>query len=176
MLLLQAINQHCECSLKKECPMSTTLRSTLLSTLVLSLLSASIANAGLFKQSASGQVAKVTLASATTAQESLPAPPTVQPRHFPKYCISYRNHPLLGPRTGSCGTMKIALAVPDPACCKYVVEVPVCIPCCCTDVPKVHSRCGVLGRRIVVYDWCCGYKVRVVFNRCNDVVVHSYGR
>lgn len=157
--------------------MSATLRFGLFCSLVFSLLSVSVADAGLFTRSASGQVAKVKLASASRMQEPLPGPaPIVQPVRFPKYCISYRNHPLLGPRTGSCGTIKVALEVPDPACCKYLVEVPVCIPACCTDVPKMHSRCGVLGRRIVVYDWCCGYKVRVVFNRCNDVVVHSYGR
>jgi hypothetical protein len=29
---------------------------------------------------------------------------------------------------------------------------------------------------VVTYEWCCGYKVRVVFDRCGDITVHSYGR
>jgi hypothetical protein len=28
---------------------------------------------------------------------------------------------------------------------------------------------------VVEYDWCCGYKVKVVFDRRGDVTVHYYG-
>jgi hypothetical protein len=63
---------------------------------------------------------------------------------------------------------------PDPcACC--AVEVPLCIPCCCTGAPAVTSDCGILGRGKVEYCWPCGFSATVVFRARGDVVVHYRG-
>jgi len=91
-------------------------------------------------------------------------------------CIKYRHHPTL--RKICCGceeSTRTVLQVTDPCCC-CVVEVEVCLPACCDDCPKVCCSPGILGRDVVTYEWCCGYKVRVVFDRCGDITVHSYGR
>ncbi len=95
----------------------------------------------------------------------------------PEYCVKYRHHPTLRKICcGCCTTQQVVLVVQDPCCCKCAVEVCICIPGCCKGEPKVSSRCGILGRRIVTYEWCCGYKARVVFSGCSDVVVTTYGR
>ena len=60
---------------------------------------------------------------------------------------------------------KINVEVPDPASCGCcVVEVPICVPTCCKGKPCVKDRCGMFGRGVVWYEWCCGYRVRVVFS------------
>jgi len=35
----------------------------------------------------------------------------------------------------------------------------------------VDSHCGLLCRGVVTYNWCCGYRVIVRFDRCGDVTV-----
>ena len=45
------------------------------------------------------------------------------------------------------------------------------LPACCEGCPAVDSRCGLLCRGAVTYDWCCGYRVVVRFDRCGDVTV-----
>ncbi len=92
----------------------------------------------------------------------------------PKYCVSYHRHPKLG-CCRSCQRTKMVLLVVDPACPSCAAEVCVSLPCCCKSAPCVSSRCGLFGRRIVRYEWPGGYTVRVVFNRFNNVAVHSYG-
>lgn len=89
--------------------------------------------------------------------------------------ISYKRH-LLGPKIKSClPPVEMVLQVQDPCTC-CLVEVPVCIPACCTDVPTMDCHRGLLGRHVVSYNWCCGYHVKVVFDRHGCVTVHYYGR
>ena len=94
----------------------------------------------------------------------------------PAPCISYHHHRTLR-RTccGCCDPINAILEVTDPVCCT-TVEVPVCLPGCCDGVPTVCPGRGLLGRGVVEYQWCCGYRVKVVFKKCGDIVVHSYGR
>lgn len=73
-------------------------------------------------------------------------------------------------------SLKIVTPVTDPGCCKCIVEVPMCIPACCTDAPLVSSRCGHFGRGVVLYEWCCGFKAKVAFSRCGDIRVTYFGR
>jgi hypothetical protein len=70
----------------------------------------------------------------------------------------------------------MTMVADNPAdCVACPVEVPLCIPCCCTDAPTVTSRCGLLGRGIVEYCWSCGFTATVVFRASGDVVVHYRG-
>jgi hypothetical protein len=89
-------------------------------------------------------------------------------------CIDYRSHRFLRCKFDPCTARQIILQVTDPCCCCYV-EVPVCVPCCCEGAPQVCTRCGICGRHIVEYTWCCGYEVKVIFDKCGDVTVHTYG-
>ena len=94
----------------------------------------------------------------------------------PPPCITYHHHPTLRKICRSCcDPINVVLVVTDPVCCK-TVEVPICLPACCDDVPRVCPRRGLLGRGVVEYEWCCGYRVKVVFRKCGDIAVHSYGR
>jgi len=70
---------------------------------------------------------------------------------------------------------KIVLVVKDPCYCDCSLEVPICLPSCCKGEPCVTSRCGVLCRGVVTYKWCCGFRVKVIFRNCGDVLVVSYG-
>lgn len=91
-------------------------------------------------------------------------------------CIKYHHHGRL--RKICCGCdepIKMVLAVKDPCCC-CTVDVEVCLPGCCKEAPSVCSHPGIFGRQIVEYTWCCGYRVKVIFDRCGDVAVHSYAR
>jgi hypothetical protein len=95
----------------------------------------------------------------------------------PQRRIVYRNHcrPL---RKGDClcaPPIQTVLVVPDGRCCQCAVEVPVCIPACCTDAPQVEARRGLLGRTRVLYRWCCGFEVEVVFCGNGDLIVHYDG-
>ena len=66
------------------------------------------------------------------------------------------------------------LTVIDPkACC--TVDVPVCLPSCCTGDPQSSGRPGLLGRGITSFCWGCGYRVRVVVGPHGAVTVHYYG-
>jgi hypothetical protein len=87
--------------------------------------------------------------------------------------ICYRSHKGCG-CYDPCKKMELILQVKDPcACC--LVEVPVCIPACCTTAPKVCCHKGFLRREVVEYSWDCGFCLKVVFDRCGDVTVHYYG-
>ena len=88
--------------------------------------------------------------------------------------IEYRNHcrPL---RKGDClcaPPIQTVLVVPNGQCGQCAVEVPVCLPACCTDAPRVEARRGLLGRTRVLYRWCCGFEVEVVFCCNGDLIVH----
>jgi hypothetical protein len=67
------------------------------------------------------------------------------------------------------------LLVKDPCVYGCYVQVPVCLPVCCTGEPDVDCKRGLLGRDIVEYEWCCGYRVKIVFDRRGDVTVHTFG-
>lgn len=91
-------------------------------------------------------------------------------------CIAYRYHG----RAKCCGDckppVKTVLLVKDPgACTCCYVQVPVCLPACCTGSPQVHCRKGIFKDGVVTYSYCCGVRVKVVFDRCGDIVVHYYG-
>lgn len=88
-------------------------------------------------------------------------------------CIDYRHHK--GCKCfDPCKTKQIILQVKDPCTC-CLVEVPVCVPCCCEGEPKVCCYKGFLKRDVVEYSWCCGFYLKVVFDRRGDVTVHYYG-
>ena len=94
----------------------------------------------------------------------------------PKYCIVYRNHHV--GRKVCCDpclpAVQTILQVQDPCTC-CPIEVPVCVPGCCTDAPCVTTRCGLFGRTITEYTWCCGFKVRIVMTKRDTIIVHTYG-
>ena len=68
------------------------------------------------------------------------------------------------------------IQVQDPrACASCPVLVPVCLPGCCVGSPQVTSMVGLLGRGNVCLKWCCGYRVKVVFDNHGDLIVNYYG-
>jgi hypothetical protein len=94
-------------------------------------------------------------------------------------CIRYWDHKLSHKCHRDCckcePPTKLILQVKDPCCCECVVEVPVCAPACLEGEPKVESCCGPLGRGVVTYAWCSGFKVKVVFHLDADLTVHTFG-
>jgi hypothetical protein len=102
-----------------------------------------------------------------------PVPPDISGSCCP--CIEYRHHgrPICCCDCNAPADIKTVLLVKNPATC-CTVPIPVCLPGCCTDEPCVRSRCGVLGRGVVHYDYCCGVKIIVTFRACGDIVVSYY--
>lgn len=90
-------------------------------------------------------------------------------------CVRYVQH---RPHRKTCcdygSSYQTVLTVVDPKTC-CVVDVPVCLPACCTGQPQCSGRTGLLGRGITNYSWCCGYSVRIVVGHHGDVTVHYYG-
>lgn len=102
---------------------------------------------------------------------------TSQPACCPEYRLTYCHHPTLLPTCcGHCVPIETVLEVADPCDPRCILQIPVQLPGCCTGQPLVVGRCGILVRGVVMYRWCCGYMIRVVFTHCGEVVVHSYGR
>jgi hypothetical protein len=94
----------------------------------------------------------------------------------PKRCISYKHHRPCKKVCCTCAPpIQTVLLVKDPCVCGCFVEVPICLPVCCEGEPKVCCKNGLLGRSIVEYEWCCGYRVKIVFDRRGDLVVHTFG-
>ncbi|MEW4451881.1 hypothetical protein AB1L30_04260 [Bremerella sp. JC817] len=92
-------------------------------------------------------------------------------------CFTYKNHRLFTKKAcpfDCCPPTEAILQVVDPRC-NCFVDVPVCLPSCCTGVPCIDSRCGMFNRGIVEYEWCCGFKIKMVFKKCGNVDVHYYG-
>ena len=109
--------------------------------------------------------------------EVVPGPSAIyaQPVHSVQRPIAYKHHHLRGPKCKSClPPIQMVLQVKDPCTC-CLVDVPVCVPACCSDVPDVSCRRGLLGRTIVSYQWCCGFHLNVVFDRFGCVTVHYFG-
>ena len=94
-----------------------------------------------------------------------------------KPCIKYKYHRRC--RKVCCTAeppIKMVLLVKNPADCEGChVEIPVCIPGCCTDVPCVRDRCGIFHRGIVTYDYASGFRIKVIFRARGDIVVRYYG-
>jgi hypothetical protein len=93
----------------------------------------------------------------------------------PKPCITYRHR---GPKL-CCGCclppVETVLKVKNPCtCCE--TDIPVCLPGCCTGEPTICCGSGFLGRDVVEYEWCCGFRVRIAFKRCGDLLVTTWGR
>jgi hypothetical protein len=86
--------------------------------------------------------------------------------------IDYRyKHPRHG-KYSKCDTTSVTLLIKDPCTC-CLVEAPICIPCCCVDVPpQICWSSGAFGRDVVTYSWGCGYDVRIAFrNKTNELIV-----
>ncbi|WDI40388.1 hypothetical protein [Bremerella sp. P1] len=122
----------------------------------------------------------VSAGQATAANKNLepgccaPEPPT--PCCY-EPCFHYKTHKLFVKKAcpcSCCPPVEAVLQVVDPRC-NCFVDVPVCLPSCCTGVPTIDSRCGLFHRGIVEYEWCCGFKIKMVFKQCGHVDVHYYG-
>lgn len=88
----------------------------------------------------------------------------------PTPCITYRSK---GERRSCLDdkpsvSLVVAVKNPQTGC---VVNVPICIPCCCLDQPCVDSRCGLFHRGIVTYDYTCGFRIVFTFDRAGDLLV-----
>jgi len=94
---------------------------------------------------------------------------------MPATCVCYVQHRPHRKTCCDCGSSyETVLTVIDPkTCCP--IDVPVCLPSCCTGYPQCSARNGLLGRGVTSYSWCCGYVVRVVVGHHGDVTVHYYG-
>ena len=140
-------------------------------TLVRALLVASVMFAIADRAEArQGRVDLVKMSALTAAAVNPSCCPAAQPC-FPAPCIRYVDRTCKRVCCGDCKPpVETVLKVVNPiTCCP--VDVPVCLPACCDGCPTVNSRCGLLCRGVVTYDWCCGYRVVVRFDRCGDVTV-----
>jgi hypothetical protein len=93
----------------------------------------------------------------------------------PEPCITYRHR---GPKL-CCDCCKppveTVIKVKDPCtCCE--IEIPICMPACCEGEPTVCWTTGIFCRDVAVYEWCCGFQVRVAFKKCGDLIVTTWGR
>lgn len=98
-----------------------------------------------------------------------------KPACCPQPCITYRHRGCEKICCGCAPPIETVLKVMNPCTC-CVVEIPVCLSACCQGEPRSCSRCGLFGRGVVRYEWCCGFSVNVTFKRCGDVVVTYIGR
>ena len=73
------------------------------------------------------------------------------------------------------GEVRLTMMVKNPADgCVY--EIPMCIPGCCTDDPRMEAWCGIFGRGVVEYCWDCGFTATVKFRHIlGDVKVEYEG-
>jgi len=135
------------------------------------LAAARAARAAAYKVAAT-QVAATQVAATQVAAAHdpcvAPAPPCC-----PAPCIIYRH---LGPSVccGCAAPVPTVLNVVDPCTC-CPLEIPVCLPACCTGTPVVCSRPGLFASSVVTYDWCCGFNVTIRFRRSGEVVVVTRG-
>lgn len=88
-------------------------------------------------------------------------------------CIAYR-HAIFGRCCDCCQSYQNVLQVKDPCTC-CVVAVPVCLPVCCTGTPEVCTKCGLFGRSVTRFDYCCGVSVVVAINGCGGIAVTYRG-
>lgn len=110
----------------------------------------------------------------------LPVEPysVLDPEAAPECCarpiIRYWNHPLLAIVLGNADSeaQQTAILQIEGECCP--VEVAVAIPACCAGAPECDTRHGWLGRSTYVYEWPCGYRVKVVRWGNGPIIVHTY--
>lgn len=114
------------------------------------------------------RAARLDAAVATAAGD--PACCEPEAKCCPQPCIRYVYRGCAKACCDSAPPVKTVLKVRNPCTC-CVVEVPVCVPACCTGCPTVNERCGILCRGKVAYDWCCGFNITFRFDRCGDVTV-----
>ena len=103
-----------------------------------------------------------------------PAAPNTGPVVHPAPPIDYDTH-RGARRMYRSGQIQMVVVAQDPAdgCC---YEIPLCIPACCTDAPKVSSGRGIFGRGVVEYCWSCGFRAKVKFRHIlGDVKVEYQG-
>ncbi|HEY4309232.1 MAG TPA: hypothetical protein VGN12_07250 [Pirellulales bacterium] len=138
-----------------------------------------IVSQGLFVASASAALSRLRAASAAAAAGPSCGAPACAAQTCatpvkpccPEPCIRYIDRTCGKTCCDSCKpAVKTVLKVVNPVTC-CPVDVPVCLPACCEGCPAVDSKCGLLSRGVVTYDWCCGYRVVVRFDRCGDVTV-----
>lgn len=89
----------------------------------------------------------------------------------PQPCITYRH---VGRPMGSCcqPPVQTMLSVKNPCSCNCCeLAIPVCLPACCQGVPAVNCRHGLFACGVVTYDWCCGVRVVVRFQKSGGVIV-----
>lgn len=88
--------------------------------------------------------------------------------------VDYRyQHPRHG-KYAKCDTAPVTLLIKDP-CNGCMVEVPICVPCCCLDVPpEICWSRGAFKRDVVTYSWGCGYDVRIAFRNKTDALIVTY--
>lgn len=107
------------------------------------------------------------------AQEGVQVVAHASPATAPVACctpdVVYR-HAHLFRRCNYGQTAKTTLIVEDK-CSSSCYAIPVCIPVCCLDEACVGERCGLLGRRVIVYTWKCGYKLEIIMRLRGDVLV-----
>ncbi|HEX3724916.1 MAG TPA: hypothetical protein VHV08_01685 [Pirellulales bacterium] len=93
----------------------------------------------------------------------------------PTPCVIYRHH---GPKL-CCDCCKpgtpTVLKVKNP-CTGCETDITVCLPSCCTGEPAISPGTGAFCRDVICYEWCCGFQVRVIFKRCGDLIVTTWGR
>ena len=93
----------------------------------------------------------------------------------PTPCMKYRH---CGPKL-CCGceppAQEVTFKVKNP-CTGCETDVTVCMPACCKGEPEICCGTGLFRRDVVNYEWCCGYRVKVVFKKCGDLLVTTWGR
>jgi hypothetical protein len=114
---------------------------------------------------------KASVVMKSASGEALPLPVNCCPTR----CVTYKQHHCRKICCDCTPALPTVLAVQDPCVCGCFVEVPICLPGCCTDAPKVCAHGGIFGREVVEYEWCCGYRVKVIFDRKGDMIVHTFG-
>lgn len=67
--------------------------------------------------------------------------------------------------------MELPVQIPC-GCTTTTINIPVCLPGCCTGAPHMVCHWGPLGRGVVRYDFCCGVIVKIIVRPCGDIVVH----
>jgi hypothetical protein len=108
------------------------------------------------------------------SEEIVGGPPPVAGVCCPAPCIIYRERGRCRKTCCSCEPpIETALTVPKPRCCNSYVEVPICLPGCCKSAPSVKCRRGLFCNGVVVYRWCCGFTVTVVFKKSGQIIVTS---